>query len=324
MVERDEQDCQSGTVAESALDESGISADEGRGLFIDRCWKFGILGVLFVWLFYDEVYRLVDRWGTATESHGMLIPAFSLYFVYLNRKRLGRIKGSWSIVGMGVMIFGLWIYLFSFFKGFSYPRSIAMIIMLGGIVLFLGGWRIIRWVWLPIVFLLFSIPLPARLYYEISMPMREMASTVAAVILNFLPNIDCEAAGVVIHGTHLSEDFNLNVAEACSGMRLLRAFVALSVAMAYLEYRPILHRAVLLVSSVPIAIFCNMLRVLLTGLIYIYMGGEYATGTLHSGLGIAMLVVAFSLYGLITWVLNRIYVEEEPEDEGVLVVKKGE
>ena len=324
MVERDNQDCKTGVVAEAAPGESDISADERRGLFIERCWKFGIIGVLFVWLFYDETARLVDRWGTATESHGMLIPAFSLYFVYLERKRLGRIKGHWSFVGLVVMIFSLWIYLYSFFMGFSYPRSIAMIIMLGGIVLFLGGWRIIRWVWLPILFLLFAIPLPVRLYYEISMPMREMASTVAAAILNFLPNIDCEATGVVIHGMHLSEDFNLNVAEACSGMRLLRAFVALSVAMAYLEYRPILHRIILLVSSVPIAIFCNMLRVLLTGLIYIYVGKEYATGTLHSGLGILMLVVAFSLYGLITWILNRIYVEEEHEEERILVVKKGE
>ncbi|MBN2376945.1 MAG: exosortase/archaeosortase family protein [Sedimentisphaerales bacterium] len=324
MVERDEQESQAETVTESASGESNILAEARRSLFIERCWKFGIIGVLFVWLFYDETARLVDRWGTATESHGMLIPAFSLYFVYLKRRQLAQIKGRWSLIGLGVMIFSIWIYLYSFFMGFSYPRSIAMIIMLGGIVLFLGGWQIIRLVWLPILFLLFAIPLPVRLYYEISMPMREMASMVAAAILNMLPNIDCEATGVVIHGTHLGEDISLNVAEACSGMRLLRAFVALSVAMAYLEYRPILHRVILLVSSVPIAVFCNMLRVLLTGLIYIYVGKEYATGTLHSGLGILMLVVAFSLYGLITWVLNRIYVEEDHEEEGILVVKRGE
>jgi len=150
------------------------------------------------------------------------------------------------------------------------------------------------------------------------MPMREMASEVAAVVLSALPNVDCSALGVVIHGMHGGEVVNLNVAEACSGMRLLMAFLALGVAMAYLEYRPALHRIILLCSTIPIAMFCNMIRVVITGMIYMYIGPEWAKGELHAALGMVMLVVAFALYGLIAWIMSNMFVEEETAE--VLVV----
>jgi exosortase len=177
-------------------------------------------------------------------------------------------------------------------------------------------------VWLPVAYLVFAMPLPARMYYTITIPMRKMASVVAAAILNVLPDVTCQAEGVVINGVRNTaagaEAINLNVAEACSGMRLLMAFLALGVAMAYLEYRPVVHRVVLLCSTIPIAIFCNMLRVLVTGLIYIYIGSQYATGMLHTVLGMVMLGVAFSLYGLLVMLMNQIFIEED--DHGELLV----
>jgi len=123
---------------------------------------------------------------------------------------------------------------------------------------------------------------------------------------------------VVIHGSYQDVPFNLNVAEACSGMRLLMAFLALGVAMAYLEYRPVVHRLVLVGSTIPIAIFCNMLRVLITGLIHIFVGPQYASCTMHTLLGLLILLVAFGLYGLLAWIMNRLYVEESEGD--ILVV----
>jgi len=218
----------------------------------------------------------------------------------------------------------LW-YMFWLEKGFAYPRQLGMIAMLASVVIFLGGWPVFRIVWLPILFLLFAIPIPARLHWEIAMPLRKLASVVASAILNGLPYITCSHEGVVIHGFYskAGETFSLNVAEACSGMRILRTFIALGVAMAYLEYRPWIHRVVLLASTIPIAVFCNMLRVLITGIIHVYLSHEMSSGTPHMILGMVMLVVAFGLYGLLAWIMNRIYVEESEQTEGVLVVEKG-
>ncbi|MCH7815163.1 MAG: septation protein IspZ, partial [Proteobacteria bacterium] len=67
----------------------------------------------------------------------------------------------------------------------------------------------------PIVFWIFAMPLPARFYTAITMPMREMASTVASVVLSGFPDVICESQGVVIYGRYGGSDFSLNVAEAC-------------------------------------------------------------------------------------------------------------
>ncbi len=295
-------------------------ASSGSVCLVDRWWKIGLCGVLLTLLFREELVRLIDRWvSDSNESHGFLIPAFSLYFVYRERTHLKETAGKASWWGLVVILLSLFAYLVSVFKGFYYPRQVLMIVALGGVVFFQGGWGILRLTWLPIVFLIFAMPLPAGVYYNITLPMRMMASTVAAVILSLLPDVTCEAMNVVIHGWHGTEPIQLNVAEACSGMHLLLAFLALGVAMAYLEPRPILHRIILLLSTIPIAIFCNMVRVLLTGLIYIYIGSEWATGDLHTLLGMCMLVLAFGLYGLLAWIMSHIFVAEDGGE--ILVVQ---
>jgi len=171
--------------------------------------------------------------------------------------------------------------------------------------------------------LFFAIPFPQTIHDKISTPLREIASFITAMILNVLPGIDAEAAGVVIHGTLYGNPFNsLNVADACSGMRLLQAFVALGVAMAYLEYRPPVHRIILLISTIPIAIICNIVRVLLTGVIHIYIGEQYAQGKLHTLLGMVMLLLAFGLYGLLAWVMESMFIDDETDEQHILVVRK--
>ena len=308
-----------------AIPQHDSAAHEQR---IRRWWAFGILAVLFVILFRQELITLVERWSDPQESHGLLIPLFSLYFLYQDRRRIAETIGKASLIGLVLMVVSVLGYAWFLYISMGYPRKLCMIALIGSLVLFLGGWRMVRWTWLPIAYLVFAIPLPARLYYQITIPMRKLASSVAAGLLDMLPDITAQATGVVIDGVRtilkdglpLSEPFSLNVAEACSGMRLLTAFVALGVAMAYLEYRPAIHRLILLVSTIPIAIFCNMLRVLLTGLIHIYIGSDYATGTLHTVLGMVMLVVAFSLYGLLAWILNRLFIDPDDDDEGILVI----
>jgi len=287
---------------------------------IDRVWKIAISGILFVLLFHQELSRLVSSWRNANESHGMLIPAFSLYFVYQERDYLRKTVGKPSYLGLLLIFLSLACYVWSIIGKIGYPRPIMMISALGGVVLLLGGWPIVRRVWLPVAFLVFAIKLPAGLHESITIPMRMWASAVASVILDFLPGVSSQSAGVLITGFHNGQKFDLNVAEACSGMRLLRTFVALGVAMAYMEYRPVVHRITLLASTVPIAIFCNMVRVLLTGVIHIFIGPEYAQGMMHTLFGLIMLLLAFGLYGALAWVMNNIYAEENSED--ILIISK--
>jgi len=153
--------------------------------------------------------------------------------------------------------------------------------------------------------------------------MRQWAAAGATAVLDLVPQLEATTSGVIIDviykGHHLEP--GLDVAEACSGMRLLTAFFALGVAMAYLHYRPMWQRLVLLASTIPIAILCNIIRVIITGLIYVLINPEYAQGIYHDLLGIAMLPLAFGLYGILAWFMSNLFIESEQNTPDIIVAR---
>jgi exosortase len=192
--------------------------------------------------------------------------------------------------------------------------------------LFLGGWTLVKYTWLPISYLVFAVPLPQRYYVAFTMPMRKLASLIASALMNLVNGLETTANGVVIDVIYKGNRLEppLNVAEACSGMRLLMAFLALGVAMAYLHYRPVWQRIILLASTIPIAIFCNIVRVTVTGFIYILGNPKYARGIWHDGLGMIMLFLAFGLYGFLAWFMSNLFVIEDSEgvNENIVIRRK--
>jgi len=201
-----------------------------------------------------------------------------------------------------------------------------MIATIAAIVLFLGGWYLVRYSWLPVSYLIFAVPLPARFYRQITIPMRQLAAQVATVLLNFVPKLEASVSGVVIDVIYkgVKKEPALDVAEACSGMRLLMAFMALGVAMAYLHYRPMWQRLILLATTIPIAIFCNVIRVTVTGFIYILWDPRYAQGVWHDLLGMLMLPLAFGLYGCLAWFMSNIFTEEPIVSSENIIVRRRE
>ena len=302
-------------------------------------------------VFRHELRRIVGLWlSDPSWSHGFLIPLFSLYFINQKRAailglehvrdplaeflagrrppRLGAGQTRPNYLGLVLLLVMLAFYVFNVVSpaGYAYFRPLSLIGALAAVVLFLGGWRLLTQTWLPIAFLVFAVPLPRRYYVGLTMPMRELAATVATVLLNLVAGLEARCSGVVIdivdQGRHLEPP--LDVAEACSGMRLLMAFLALGVAMAYLHERPWWQRLVLLASTVPIAIFCNIVRVTVTGFIYVLAAPKYTQGIYHDTLGLAMLPLAFGLYGCLAWFMASLFVEEgQGQREDVIVRKRG-
>jgi len=94
------------------------------------------------------------------------------------------------------------------------------------------------------------------------------------------------------------------------------------VAMAYLHYRPAWQRLVLLASTVPIAILCNIIRVIITGFIYVIINPQYAQGIYHDMLGMAMLPLAFGLYGGLAWFMSNLFTDSEEIKMPDVVVRR--
>lgn len=320
-----------------------------RDLWPHGCVKVLLLGGLLAWFFRSELRDLVALWATDPDwSHGFLIPLFSLYFLHQKRAEIlglefasdplsdllrgrrlsplppGETRANY--LGLLLLLAVLGLYAFNVVSpaGYAYLRPISMIAALGAVVLFLGGWRLIRCTWLPIAFLVFAVPLPRRYYVSLTMPMRRLAAAVATTLLNLVPGLDATAGGTIIEVVYKGQRLEpaLDVESACSGMRLLMAFGALGVAMAYLHERPAWQRAILLLSTAPIAVLCNIVRVTTTGFLYVLAGPQYTQGVYHDALGLAMLPLAFGLYGALAWFMSSLFLEEESAGGPELVIAR--
>lgn len=286
-------------------------------------------------LVYQNVLRhqLVDRWwNDGNWSHGMLIPLLSVYFLSQRRDELLAAPWRPNYWGAVILAGSLFLFFFSAWRlRMAYPQAVSIVGSIFGLVLLFGGWGVMRVAWFPIAFLLLAVPLPDRLYVELTMPLRRWASSAAAMLLPILaPGLHAQAQAVVIDYVLPGRPpGTLNVEEACSGMRLLMAFVTLGVGIAYLGERALWQRVVMVFACLPIALFCNTIRVTVTGLLQVYgdsrpgwlqaMGiselRELSRGTPHQLLGIVMLLLALGLFSLLGYLLSHLFIESDGRDD---------
>lgn len=288
--------------------------------------RVGIVALLLVVVYWAPIRSLlVARWmSDGNWSHGFLIPVFSLYFLYVKRDELPVGPAKPSYLGVPVLALGLSVYFaFAWVIPMGYPQGVSIVVSIFGVTLLLGGWRVMRVAWFPILFLLLAIPLPHRTYVELSRPLREWSSVAGATLMPmFMSGLYTQAQALVIDYLVTSDVTSevrtgqLNVEQACSGMRLLMSFFTIGLAMSYLGDRPMWQRLVMVVCCVPIAVFCNTIRVTLTGLAVVAERADLAQGTPHQLLGIAMLALSLGLFWLLGYVLSNLVVEVGDEPAG--------
>lgn len=306
---------------------SPAALEEWHQLGIHTYIRIAVIGMLLYLLFHNEVSGIVTRWfNDASWSHGILIPLFSLYFLNLSKQKILNLRTRPNYIGLVLLLLVVLFYLFNIVSpsGYGYFRQISVVGAIFSVVLFLGGFGLLKYTWLPAAYLVFAIPLPDYIIKPITIPMRIWAATAATSILNLIPHLEATVNGVVISIVYKGQALEpgLDVAEACSGIRLLTTFLALGVAMAYLHYRPIWQRLILLASTAPIAILCNITRVIITGLIHVLIGPHYAQGIYHDLLGMAMLPLAFGLYGCLAWFMSNLFVETIEAKPSDVVVRQ--
>ncbi len=306
-----------------------MAAPGPTGVHTPRSWReifsraariqFVVLAALMVFVYWSALrHTLAARWlSDGNWSHGWLIPLFSLYFLSTRREELLSAPVKPNYLGAVILAFSLWVYFVSaWWLRMAYPQALSIVFAIFGLTLLMGGWSVMRVAAFPILFLVLAVPLPQSVYVELTIPLRRLASYLGALMMPlFAPGLYTEAQALVIDFVWPGvSQGTLNVDEACSGMRLLMAIVTLGVAMAYLGERPLWDRVVMVIACIPIAVFCNTIRVTVTGLFTVYGREELARGTPHQLLGILMLAVALGLFSLIGYVLSHLFVEETDGD----------
>jgi exosortase len=271
------------------------------------------VGVYWDW-FLKQARFAIDfpaDWG-----HTILIPGIAGWFVWLKRDRLlsEPVRPAWE--GLLVLVLGLAGYALCTLGPASLHhhniRGLTVGLTFFGLVLLVLGWRWMRWLWFPIVYVVaFGQTVSERFMSLVTYRLQDISAKGAYVLLSLF-GMDVDLSGNVLTVHSGGTPHMLNVAEACSGMRMLVAFLALGVAMAYVSLPMTWQRITLVVMGVPVAVFVNVLRVTSLGLLTL-IDGEFAAGEFHHFIGLLWLVPAFLLYLLVLWVLGKLVVPDSPE-----------
>ncbi|MBI3406893.1 MAG: archaeosortase/exosortase family protein [Planctomycetes bacterium] len=164
-----------------------------------------------------------------------------------------------------------------------------------------SGWR---WAWPAVAFLAFMIPLPHTGAVALSGPMQSFATEVSTFALQVLGRPALSEGNVILLG-----DLELGIVEACSGLRMLVVFFALSTAVALLSAKPMWERILIAVSALPIALAANVLRITITGVLYDTAGAELGNAIFHDLMGWLMMPIGLAFLGLELWILKRLLSE---------------
>jgi exosortase len=238
----------------------------------------GVLVAALAALYFRPFVDLVGIWFADDNlSHSFLLVPVIGYLVWARRAALAATERRPANLGLALVLVSLLVLLIGTAGVEFFLMRMSAVGVIVGTVLYLAGWQWLRILVFPISLTLLVIPIPPVIFYQITFPLQVMATKFGVAALE-LAQIPVLREGNVIWLSHTT----LEVTEACSGIRSLLSLFTLALLYGYFTDPRQPARAVIALSSVPIAIFANGLRIAGTGLAAQYIGPQAATGFFHS------------------------------------------
>jgi len=257
-------------------------------------WQILALGAVIVAMYLPILIGLVQDWYLDDNySHGFLIIPISVWLIWRKRDDLRKIPLVTCKWGLLVIVGSLLLFIVGTAGAEYFTTRVSMLGLVFGIALYLAGYKWVREVWFAFFFLIFMIPLPYIIYYTATFPLQLLGSKIAAGVLGVI-GIPHFRQGDIIH---LPDNYSLEVAEACSGLRSLVTLAALGALLAYLTQNVKWKAMVLFVAALPIAIAANIFRICVTAIGAYGISREIAEDFIHELSG--TIVFMFSLICLL-------------------------
>jgi exosortase len=247
---------------------------------------------LCLWLFHPVFVYLNNAFRDSSQdmAHGWFVPLFSLYLLWRKRDELAAAEKSPSWAGLCAVLAALLLHWVGARGELVQPSHLALIGLCLALPWAFWGRHVAKILFFPCIFLIFTIPVSFMDVFTVWL--RLLASATASVLLNGV-GIEVARTGTGLHCLD-GAGFNLDVADPCSGMRSIFAMMALTAGYGYLTQRS-WRRLTLFVCSVPLAIFGNIVRIFLIGVVARLFGEKAATGFYHDYSGYVVFVVAVLL-----------------------------
>jgi exosortase len=223
--------------------------------------------------------------------------------------------GGGSVWGLAFLLCAAAMRWFSNYYLYPLVDAASLIPCLTGVALLWGGWPVLRWAWPGIAYLIFMVPLPGVLASQLSHPLQRIATISSTWLLQLL-GLPAIARGNVIW---LSTG-QLGIAEACSGLRMLMLFLAITVGASFLIQRPLWEKMLIGASALFIGVVTNIVRITVTAILYENVGHELAERIFHDLAGWLMMPAAALLLWLQLYLLSKVLIT--PEENRPLLVPR--
>lgn len=281
--------------------------------------KICVLLGLTVWAYWPEFRMFADvAAGSGDWAHGLVLVPAVLLLVYLRRGELAASLGRGSIWGVLLLLFGLAVYAASTWPfDYGYPRDASVVPVAAGIVLAVGGWRVLK-LCLPMLLLLWlSIPLGQRAYSAVIIRPETYTLAATRAVLDQLPGVEVTQSGPDLNFTRGDVAGTVALGEPRRGASLLVTYVVIGVFVVFTRIRPFWQVALVALAAGPISLFCNWLRIVCWGLIAVYTAPDPTSSIPRMAATTCSLLWAYAFFGFGCWILSRLtLIMEDEEDEG--------
>lgn len=269
----------------------------------------GYAGVLLL-VYYSALKRLVVHdWGMEDYSHCSLIPLVVLYLIWEKKDRLNTLTSVPSWIGLFPFLLGIGFFWLGELGGEYFMLYFSLWMVLIGICWLHLGWQKIKSIGFALVVMLAMFPFPNFINVRISLFLQLVSSKLGVWMLHTYGMSAYREGNVIDLGFT-----QLQVVEACSGLRYVMPMMILSLILAYWFRAAFWKKAVLFLSAIPLAIFMNSLRIAATGILYSLFGPAVAEGFFHGFSGWLLFVVAIPVLVLLMWGLKWLPPQENAGD----------
>jgi len=270
------------------------------------CVTLALLAIT-AWTYWPTMVDLFKEWRSNDDySAGQLVPLVALYLVWHERKRLRECPPRpcwWG--GIALLILAQAGRTYGLLFMFESAERYALVLTIAGLVLMVAGWQVFRRVSWILLFLFLMVPFPGRIHNLISGPLQRLATNGSVFLMEaFFLRVSQQGNVMTVNGK------TLGVAEACSGLRMLTAFIIVAAFMAYVIKRSRRQKATLLLSSIPVAVMCNIFRIVVTAVLMLLVSAQVAEKFFHDFAGLAMMPAAVLLMFSELWLMQKLVVHQ--------------
>jgi exosortase len=268
---------------------------------------FLLFAALALIMAYTPIKALYSSNKSEYYSHIALIPLVSIYLVYINRKEIFAKVSYLFVVGIPVLLLGIALFLGGFLWGApldqnNYASLIAfsIFIFINGAFILLYGMQAYRSALFPLLFLIFTVPIPTALMDNI-IHFLQVGSTEFVNLLLLASGVPFVRDGFVFQLSNIS----VEVAKECSGIRSGMAIFIVAILAGYMFLKSYWKIIFLIVCAVLIAMLKNGIRILTLSLLGNYVDPRILESSLHREGGIHFFIVALLLLAPILFFLRR-------------------